>query len=170
MKEKESKKEPNLREKILGLWETLEETEDLYLKDFPTASPLVFSFGKIQVSINFACYDENCRDYGIGACSISYQQKDYSEFRKDIVIRKTKNGLESTIKEYDLDAFSNHLPGDKNYPFIMPALSQPIAYYEEVLNHAKKPSALYRKLNHKDIDEAIDYLDKISGLLTYIST
>lgn len=169
MKEKEPLKEPNLREKTLTLWQALEEAEDLYLKDFPIQTPLVFSFGKVKVSINFACY-QDCRDFGIGAISISEQQENYAEFRKDIIIRKRDpRFVESTVREYDLDASSNHLPGDKNYPFIMPDLSQPISYYEEVLDNAKNKSALYRKLEHKDIDEAITYLEKISSLLTHIN-
>lgn len=168
VKERDQGREPNLRENTLILWQSLEEVEDLYLKDFPKATPLVFSFGKVKVSINFTCY-EDCRDYGIGAMSISTQETDYSEFRKDIVIRKTNTGpVRSTVKEYDLDPAANFLPDDKKYPFIMPYLSQPIDYYEEVLDNAKKPNVQYRRLEHKDIDEALNYLNGISMLLIHI--
>ncbi len=168
MKERNSDREPNLRERTLILWQSLEEVEDLYLKDFPKADPLVFSFGRVKVSINFACY-ENCRDYGIGAMSIGRDEA-YGEFRKDIVIRKKRAGpVENTVREYDLDPATNHLPEDKNFPFIIPDLSQPISYYEEVLDDAKKPNALYRKLEHEDIDEALKYLNGINMLLTRIN-
>lgn len=167
MKEKDNGREPNLKEKTLELWQALEEAEDLYLKDFPTKTPMVFAISKkVKVSINFACY-KDCRDYGIGAMSIG-KDEDYGEFRKDIVIRRTSTGpVESTVRENDLDASTNHLPGDKNYPYETPDLSQPISYYEEVLDNAKKPSVLYRKLEHEDLDEAIKYLNKITGLLTH---
>lgn len=168
MKEKDNGREPNLKEKTLELWQTLEEAEDLYLKDFPTKTPLVFSFGKVKVSINFACY-KDCREYGIGAISISRQEANYGEFRKDMIIRrKSASSVESAVKEYDLDASTNHLPGDKNYPFIMPDLSQPINYYEEVLDNAKNPDATYRKIQDEDIDEANGYLERITSLLTHI--
>lgn len=167
MKERNPDKEPSISEKTLELWQTLEEAEDLYLKDFPAKTPMVFAISKkVKVSINFACY-KDCRDYGIGAISIS-KDEDYGEFRKDIVIRRTSAApIESTVREYDLDASGNHLPGDKNYPYEIPDLSQPISYYEEVLDNAKNPSALYRGLEHEDLDEAIKYLDKITGLLIH---
>jgi hypothetical protein len=170
VREADRSNELNLKEKTLNLWQNLEEVEFLYLKDFPKITPLVFSFGQTKVSINFFCYEEECRDYGIGAISIAKQETDYGEFRKDIVIRKKgANFVESIVKEYDLDSATNHLPGDKHYPFVMPDLSQPIDYYEEVLEDSKTPNAMYRELEEEDIYEALKYLDPITNLLNYIA-
>ena len=168
MKEKDGGREPNLREKALILWQNLEEVEDLYLKDFPDAKPLVYVFGKVKVSINFATYQGN-RECGIAAISISEQREDYSESREDIIIRKRSTGrIESTVGEDDSDNYTNFFPDGKRRPTILPVLSQPISYYEKLLNDRKrKPNASYRNLEHADIDKALNYLDQIYTLLAY---
>lgn len=91
-------KELSLKERTLELWQSFEEVEDLYLTDFPGKMPLVFSFGKVKVAINFKCENSN-RDYGIGAMSISEEGPGYCEFRKDIVIGKREGQpLEAVVR------------------------------------------------------------------------
>lgn len=159
-------REPNLTEQTLTLWETLEEAEDLYLSDYPDADPSIFRFpGGVEVSINFICYEDN-RDMGIGAISISKDQEYDGTFRKDIVIRRKSAGqIESIVREKDNDPAENHLPGDRNYPYRITGLFQPISYYERLLDDSKTPNATYRRLTQVDIEEALSFLSAITVAL-----
>ena len=170
MKERESEEEV-LHDTALALWEKLEEVEDLYLKDFPNREEHNFRFyGNVRVSINFTPYTD-CRDCGIGAISIAKEENNDCQFRRDIVVKKTrKKGVVCVVKETDIDPSTNFLQGDKHYPLLERALPQPISYFEQIIQDSNNTGLIFRRPTDQELNEAIKYVEEISLGLCYIRT
>ncbi len=169
MKERQPEEETYLQDTALTLWQNLGEVVELYLKDFPTREEHNFRFYKgIRVALNFAPYENN-KESGIGAVSIAQEGDDDCQFRRDIVVKKTKGkGLVCVVKETDIDPSTNYLPNDKNYPVFERALPQPISYFEQIIRDSENPGAVFRKPSSSELYEALRYVEAINLSLCHM--